>query len=208
MLQSISDHEPDYHSLKRDTHTLCQGPQDEQELIARNSSLRDSSSQFVAEQLADTAKQYAPVAEQQSTSTGQPSSAAAVSRPGQAELEQTLSEYDRRLEELKSKLRGSLSEREQQLESAKECEGLLEGVMSWLDVCEADLDGLRVRDPSSAVIEEQQQNCQVHKHVCLGYAVLLCLVFCLTLLASFFLSSFSSLIKTCIYMYVHGYTCA
>ena len=34
-------------------------------------------------------------------------------------------------------------------------------------------------------------------HDCLGCAVLLCLVVCLTLLASFFLPSFSSLIKTC-----------
>ena len=38
---------------------------------------------------------------------------------------------------------------------------------------------------------------------CLGCAVLLCLVVCLTLLASFFLPSFSSLIKTCTIMYIH-----
>ena len=46
----------------------------------------------------------------------------------------------------------------------------------------------------------------------LGCAVLLCLVVCLTLLACFFLPSFSSLIKTCIhvhhnilYMYMYMY---
>ena len=82
-------------------------------------------------------------------------------RPGQLELESTLSDYDHRLEELKNKLRGYLTERQAQLESARECDGLLDGVMSWLDVCEADLDGLRVRDPSCAAIENQQQKCQV-----------------------------------------------
>ena len=38
----------------------------------------------------------------------------------------------------------------------------------------------------------------LRKSDCLGCAVLLCFVVCLTLLASFF-PSFSSLIKTCIY---------
>ena len=44
----------------------------------------------------------------------------------------------------------------------------------------------------------------LRKSDCLGCAMLLCLVVCLTLLASFFLPSFSSLIKTCIYMSLYN----
>ena len=47
-----------------------------------------------------------------------------------------------------------------------------------------------------------QHTCVIRKSDCLGSAVLLCLVVCLTLLASFFLPSFSFLIKTCNYMYM------
>ena len=41
------------------------------------------------------------------------------------------------------------------------CDELLKEMMSWLEG--VDLEGLRVRDPSSAVIENQQQKCQVLK---------------------------------------------
>jgi uncharacterized coiled-coil DUF342 family protein len=46
------------------------------------------------------------------------------------------------------------------LERARECQGILEGVGAWLKVGVVDLEELRVRDPSCAVIEEQQTKCQ------------------------------------------------
>ena len=50
----------------------------------------------------------------------------------------------------------------------------------------------------------------LRKSDCLGCAVLLCLVICLTLLASFFLPSHLSLkhvSQYCVYMYVHVCVC-
>ena len=120
------------------------------------SQVRESSARFVAEKLDANAKEQLQTDKVQSVSPGQPNSAV---RPGQAEQQSTLSEYDHRLEELKKKLKVCLSERESQLENARECDGLLSEMMSWLGG--ADLEGLRVRDPSSAVIENQQQKCQV-----------------------------------------------
>lgn len=155
LLQSISDHEPDFVSLKRDAKTLCQGPANEQGLLSKELEVRDSSAEFVAKQLDDIAKVQS--SQVQGVSPGQP----VLPRPGQGELESTLLDYDRRLEEIKNKLKLYLTERETQLESARECDGLLDGMMSWLDTCEADMDGLRVRDPSCAAIEKQQQTCQV-----------------------------------------------
>ena len=155
LLQSISDHEPDFVSLKRDAKTLCQGPANEQGLLSKNLEVRDSSAEFVAKQLDDIATVQS--SQVQGVSPGQP----VLPRPGQGELENTLLDYDRRLEEIKNKLKLYLTERETQLESARECDGLLDGMMSWLDTCEADMDALRVRDPSCAAIEKQQQTCQV-----------------------------------------------
>lgn len=141
--------------MKRDAKTLCQGPANEQGLLSRNLEVRNSSAEFVAKQLDDIAKFQS--SQVQGVSPGQP----VLPRPGQGELESTLLDYDRRLEEIKNKLKLYLTERETQLESARECDGLLDGMMSWLETCEADMDGLRVRDPSCAAIEKQQQTCQV-----------------------------------------------
>ena len=82
-------------------------------------------------------------------------------RPGQVELEATLSDYDHCLEDLKNKLKMCLSESESQLEKAKECENVLEGMRSWLKEGVTQLDDLQVKDPKCAVIETQQQKCQV-----------------------------------------------
>ena len=161
LLQSISDHEPDFVSLKRDAKTLCQGSANEQGLLSQKLQVRNSSAEFVAKQLDDMAKVQS--SEVQSASAGE----LVLPRPGQEELEATLLDYDRRLEEIKNKLKLYLTERETQLESARECNGLLDRIMSWLDTCEADMDGLRMRDPSCAAIEKQQQTCQV-LHNCLS----------------------------------------
>ena len=62
---------------------------------------------------------------------------------------------------MRERLGRCLGERERQLERARECQGILEGVGAWLKVGVVDLEELRVRDPSCAVIEEQQTKCQV-----------------------------------------------
>ena len=146
LLQSISDHEPEYVSLKKEASALCQGPSNETDLLSKSSQVQDSSAAFVAEQLAQVA----------------------MARPGQDQLEATLSDYDRRLEELKARLAGSVGELERQLERARECDGVMGGLLSWVEAGEAELDSLRVRDPSSAVIEGQQQKCEV----CAVHAIL------------------------------------
>ena len=153
-------------SLKRNAHTLCQGPSDEQGLLASTSQVHESSAGFVAERLDTIAEARQQESEKvQSASPGQQSS---VTRPGQVEMQLTLSDYDRRLEELKKKLKVFLTERESRLVSARECDGLLGEMMSW--VGGTDLEGLRVRDPSSVAIQNQQQKCQVlqYLHVYIG----------------------------------------
>ena len=159
LLQSISDHEPDFVSLKRDGHTLCLGPSNEQGLLSDIGQLHDSSAEYVAKKLNEITRETQDSDRGQSSSPGKLTSM--QHRPGQVELDSTLSDYDRRLEELKKKLRVCLSEREEQLERAREWEGLMEGMMSWLEGGVAQLDGLRVRDPSCDAIERQQQRCQV-----------------------------------------------
>ena len=154
-------------SLKRNAHTLCQGPSDEQGLLSSTSQVRKSSAGFVAEKLDAIAEARQRESKKvQSASPGQQSS---VLRPGQVKMQSTLSEYDCRLEELKKKLKVFLTERESRLVSARECDGLLGEMMSW--VGGADLEGLRVRDPSSVAIQNQQQKCQVlqylHVYICI-----------------------------------------
>lgn len=149
-------------SLKKEASSLCQGPPDEHKLLSSHSKLRDSSSAFVAKQLDDVigdASVAVVTSEGQSSSPGQPSWAG--SRPGQEGMESKLADYERRLEELKLKLKVCESEREKQLERAKEAESLFDDLGAWLKEGVVDLDGLRLRDPSCAVIEEQQIRCQV-----------------------------------------------
>ena len=159
ILQSAADHEPEYVSLKRDANTLCGGPDNEQELLDAHSKLRESSAEYVSKELDVITKAHVANEEVQGSSLGKPNST--WPRPGQVELEEMLSDYDRRLEELKNKLQACLSQRESQLEGARECENLLEGMSSWLEGGVAKLDELRLRDPKCAVIETQQQKCQV-----------------------------------------------
>ena len=156
LLQSISDHEPDFTSLKKEAHTLCQGPPNEEKLLTSHSQLRESSATFVSKQLDETATE---TSKGQGSSPGKPGWTGP--RPGQTELESRLADYERRLEELKEKLSVCQREREGQLEKARECQGLLDDLEAWLKEGVAKLDGLRVRDPSCAVIEEQQGKCQV-----------------------------------------------
>ena len=121
---------------------MCEGPLNEKNVLDKNSKLVESSAPFVA-------KEWSAIA-------GQPRP-----RPGQDRLQSTLADFDERLENLKSQLSDRLSERRNQLERAKECAGILEGMTSWLDGCQGNLDGLTLRDPGSDVIKSQQVQCQV-----------------------------------------------
>ena len=62
---------------------------------------------------------------------------------------------------MKERLARCLGERERQLERARECQGILEGVGAWLKGGVAELEELMVRDPNCVVIDEQQTKCQV-----------------------------------------------
>ena len=172
-MQSVSDHEPEFTSLKKEAHTLCQGAPSEHQLLTTHSQLRDSSAAFVGKKLDDVAVETPKDIDSKTThgvametpkgrgsSPGKPPGWTSP-RPGQGELEKKLSEYERRLEELKEKLGRCLGEREKQLGRARECKGLLEGVGLWLKEGVADLKGLKVKDPRCSVIEEQQSRCQV-----------------------------------------------
>ena len=156
LLQLISDHEPEYVSLKREGHTLCQGPSNEQGLLPMMSQLKDSSAEFVAKTLDDITKSTSDPEKGESTSPGKPNT-----RPGQVELEETLSDYDRRLQDLKNKLQLCLDDREKQLSCARDYEGVVKTMMSCLEGGGAQLDGLNVRDPTSDTIQKQQLVCQV-----------------------------------------------
>ena len=87
-------------------------------------------------------------------------------------MESKLADFEKRLDELKKKLGVCASEREGQLVKARECEGVFGDLGEWVRVCVGELDGLRVRDPSCVVIEDQQRKCQV----CGGCVVCVCVV--------------------------------
>ena len=119
---------------------MCQGPLNESNLLLKISKLVESSAPFVA-------REQSAIAEQP--------------RPGKDRLKSTLTDFDRRLEDLKSQLNNQLTDRKNRLERAKECVGILEGVTAWLDGCQGNLDDLTLRDPCSDVIASQQMKCQV-----------------------------------------------
>lgn len=93
--------------------------------------------------------------------SGGANSAAGVARPGQEQLEETLSDYEARVEALKQKLHSSSSQLSSQLEQAKKLDELLETLLSWVAEAEGQLDSLSVCELSSSVVNTQLQNCQV-----------------------------------------------
>ena len=132
--QNITDHEPEFVSLKREINKLCDGPNAE-------------SAYF--DKLSGICMEGCPVGRD-------------LPRPGQAEQDGTIADYDRRLEELKKKLSEQFHALNSQLERGKEFESMTSDLSSWLDELEGGLDNFKVRDPKSDVIKAQQQQCQVY----------------------------------------------
>ena len=125
--------------MKREAQTLCEGPPTEAEYLTR-------------------------VSEGKETAPGQ-----AAARPGQDQLEETISDFDKRLEALKKKLKIDLDNLTAQLEKATQFQDILAGLLSWVTEAEGELEGLKISDPQSVAIEKQQQKCQVTmstKHYC------------------------------------------
>ena len=117
--------------MKREAQTLCEGPPTEAEYLTRVSQ----------------GKEPAP---------GQ-----AAARPGQDQLEETISDFDKRLEALKKKLKIDLDNLTAQLEKATQFQDILAGLLSWVTEAEGELESLKISDPQSVAIEKQQQRCQV-----------------------------------------------
>ena len=102
--------------------------------------------------------------------------AQAAARPGQEQLEETISDFEKRLEALKKKLKIGLDNFTAQLEKATQFQEILAGPLSWVTEAEGQLESLKIRDPQSAAIEKQQQKCQVtiatkHALCCHNYAI-------------------------------------
>ena len=131
--QTITDHEPELVSLKKEAKKLCEGPTSESDYLTKLSQL---------------------------TLETEPTDRA-TSRPGKEELEGTLTDFTSRLEALRNKLQASTTDLNSQLDQAKMFQDVLQGLLSWVTEAEGKLDGLKVRNPSSAAIEEQRQKCQV-----------------------------------------------
>ena len=129
--QAITDHEPEFTSLKREAQKLCEGPPNEAEFLARVSQDKEEASGQVA------------------------------ARPGQEQLEGTISDFDDRLEALKKKLRADSDDLNSQLDKARQFQDGLTKLLAWVTEAEGELDHLKISDPQSTAIEKQQQTCQV-----------------------------------------------
>ena len=84
-----------------------------------------------------------------------------LARPGQEQQQETLADYEKRLEALKGRFGEAAVELGAQLEKGNEFESGMAGLSDWLSSLEGEMDGLRVRDPKSSAIEAQQGRCQV-----------------------------------------------
>lgn len=117
--------------MKRESQTLCEGPPTEAEYLTRVSQGKE------------------------------PAPAQAAARPGQDQLEETISDFDKRLEALKKKLKIDLDNLTAQLEKATQFQDILAELLSWVTEAEGELESLKISDPQSVAIEKQQQRCQV-----------------------------------------------
>jgi len=86
---------------------------------------------------------------------------AVEARPGQEQLEGTISDFDDRLESLKKKLRVDSEDLNSQLDKAAQFQDSLTELLAWVAEAEGELDDLKISDPQSTAIERQQQTCQV-----------------------------------------------
>ena len=91
----------------------------------------------------------------------EPAPGQAAARPGQDQLEETISDFDKRLEALKKKLKIDLDNLTTQLEKATQFQDILAGLLSWVTEAEGELESLKISDSQSVAIEKQQQRCQV-----------------------------------------------
>ena len=123
-------------SLRREAQLLSKGPESEPTFLAR-------------------------LAESFPTCT-----ASLAVRPGTEELEGALTDYEARVEVLKSQLGSSSTRLSSQLEEAQKFETLLESVLGWLAGAEGQREGLAVCELGSSAIGDQLQNCQVSFRNC------------------------------------------
>ena len=129
--QAITDHEPEFTSLKREAQKLREGPPNEAEYLSRVSQDKEVASGQVA------------------------------ARPGQEQLKGTISNFEDRLETLRKKLRADSEDLNSQLDKARQFQDDLTKLLAWVTVAEEELDYLKISDPQSTAIEKQQQTCQV-----------------------------------------------
>ena len=85
-----------------------------------------------------------------------------LARPGQKQQQETLADYESRLEALKQKFSEAAVDLSTQLEKSNKFQSGMTGLSDWLSDLEGKLDGLKVHDPKSSAIEAQQGRCQVH----------------------------------------------
>ena len=131
--QALTDHEPEFVSLKREIQTLCNGP--------------DAESAHL-DQVAHLCQKGCPVGRE-------------LPRPGQKEQDETIQDYEQRLDALRRKLAAHSADLQAQLEKGKEFETVTSDLATWLEGLEAGLDDYKIRDPASDVIRSQQEKCQV-----------------------------------------------
>ena len=129
--QTITDHEPEFVSLKKEAEKLCEGPSNE-------------------------AKHFEELSKVREHPAGQE-----LARPGKDQQQETLADYEARLEALKQKVSERAAALNTQLEKGNKFQSGMADLSSWLSGLEGELDGLKVRDPKSSVIESQQGHCQV-----------------------------------------------
>lgn len=132
--QHITDHEPEFVSLKRGVQELCNGPSAESAHNDALSSLDDKEGRVMGRDLP---------------------------RPGQKEQLDTIADYDKRVEALKRKLAKQSADLSTQLKKGEEFDSLTSDLSSWLDELERGLDDFKISDPKSGVICAQQEKCQV-----------------------------------------------
>lgn len=154
-MQDVTDHEPEFTSLKREVHILCEGPSTE-------SAYFDKAVPLCVD--------GCPIGHD-------------LARPGQAEQDKIIDNYDRRLESLRKKLDGQLAKLNSQLKKGKEFESLTTGLSSWLGNMDEGINEFKIHDPSSIVIRSQLQKCQVCCCLCccclflvVFFLIVLCIV--------------------------------
>lgn len=138
--QAISDHEPEFVSLQRELSTLCQGPTTETAFY-----------DHLSQELQDSSGRNEP-------------------RPGQQIQEDTLRDYQTRLDALKRKLMSHCDTLSVRLEQCSQLKSDVAELKDWVDDILGHIDELVIGDPKSEALEEQHSKCKVwHSLVALVY---------------------------------------